>query len=433
MNYNNTALNITSNTNLSGYLYNISTFYVGPNVTVTIAPYNGSNDSGFLFVNATSMSIYGTIDGDGRGYGGGAGGGGGGGGDGGGGSSGGARGNATQGGSNGTAGSHGGNPSGANGGSCGGGMGGATCSSAGSVFANTSISYSTVFNGAGGGGSGGSGGDKFSSNCGGAGGGGGGAGGDSGANLILIAKTSLSSNGTFNLRKGQTACGSGANGHDESLGQFGVGIGGSGANNTQLNCAASSGGSGGTGCHGTSSQDGSSGTAGGEGSGGNIIFAAYQLDLTNALLRLNGSGSNGGVLKLLYRGSVTANGTYSGYSSLVYSNISDPYFQPPTTAESAARNAILAGINNSEVGTNYSYVLDRKIMVRIANGSQYRGTFDLFVASGSKRWAFNYDASNASALPAFANITPVLYVWQRINLTTDAITSSVSGFINTTN
>jgi hypothetical protein len=100
--------------------------------------------------------------------------------------------------------------------------------------------------------------------------------------------------------------------------------------------------------------------------------------------------------------------------------------------ESVGRQAIISGLQSSTISSSYSYAADRQVYIRLANGSQYKGTFDIFVSAGSKRWAFNYDQNTTSNFLAFANITPVFYVWQRANMTSNAITNDVSAFINST-
>ena len=101
--------------------------------------------------------------------------------------------------------------------------------------------------------------------------------------------------------------------------------------------------------------------------------------------------------------------------------------------ETDGRSAIITGIAASEIGSSYTAHYDRQVYIRIANGSQYKGTFDVFIASGSKRWAFNYDNESTNNFPAFANITPVFWIWQQANLSTANITADVSSFINSTN
>jgi hypothetical protein len=251
-------------------------------------------------------------------------------------------------------------------------------------------------------------------------------GGDGGAFVMLIARNTLISNGTFLLRSGQSSCGSGSNG---GSGTADNGVGGNGASNNAPNCIHSSGGAGGA----SIPSPGASGGIGGAGAGGMAVFASYNLNLSGANISVDGgTASTGGTIKVLYTNNL-ANGTYeSGYAGLIVSNITDSFFQPDLTAEDIARAAMLTGLNASEVAGNFSYLQDHQVYIRIANGSQYKGRFDLFVRNGNKKWAFNYDATNASALPTFANITPVFYAWQRINLTTANITNDVSAFINGT-
>jgi hypothetical protein len=104
--------------------------------------------------------------------------------------------------------------------------------------------------------------------------------------------------------------------------------------------------------------------------------------------------------------------------------------------ESFGRAAILAGVVASEIGSSYSPYQDKQVYIRLANGSQYKGTFDKFIVvnSGStyKRWAFNYDQNSSSGFPAFLNITPVFYVWQKYNMSYEQIKWNVSAIINNT-
>jgi len=105
--------------------------------------------------------------------------------------------------------------------------------------------------------------------------------------------------------------------------------------------------------------------------------------------------------------------------------------EPLTAAnETAGRQAILEGIQASVTGGSYTASYDRQVYIRIANGSQYHGRFDVFVQAGSKRWAFNYDHDTTAEFPVFANITPVFYVWQGANMTNTSITGNGSALIN---
>ncbi len=59
------------------------------------------------------------------------------------------------------------------------------------------------------------------------------------------------------------------------------------------------------------------------------------------------------------------------------------------------------------------------------------GRFDKVVASGSKRWAFNYINTTESHVRMF-NLTPSFYVLEMANMTTDNIINDVSNLINST-
>jgi len=101
--------------------------------------------------------------------------------------------------------------------------------------------------------------------------------------------------------------------------------------------------------------------------------------------------------------------------------------------ESFGREAIIAGVDASEIASDYTSYSDKQVYTRLANGSQYKGTFDKFIVSGNKRWAFNYDSNSSSTFPAMFNITPVFYVWQRYNLTYYTIRDDVRALIDSTN
>lgn len=107
-----------------------------------------------------------------------------------------------------------------------------------------------------------------------------------------------------------------------------------------------------------------------------------------------------------------------------------PYYNGEN--ESEGRAAIYIGIMQSKIGSSYTPFEDQKLFERLLNGSQYNGTFDIFITSGNRRYAFNYDKNSFSIFPDFYNITPVLYVWQRINMTNYDIQSNVKSFIDST-
>jgi hypothetical protein len=111
-------------------------------------------------------------------------------------------------------------------------------------------------------------------------------------------------------------------------------------------------------------------------------------------------------------------------------------FTPPIANETYGREAIIAGIQASEIASSYIAYEDKQVYIRLLNGSQYKGTFDKFVTSDEggnyKRWAFNYDQNTSSSFPTFKNITSVFYVWQKYNMTYEQIKTDVSTFINNT-
>ena len=117
-----------------------------------------------------------------------------------------------------------------------------------------------------------------------------------------------------------------------------------------------------------------------------------------------------------------------GYGSL--SAEEESVFLPAN--ESLGREAIVAGLDSSEITESYTAYSDKQVYIRLMNGSQYKGTFDEFVVSGNKRWAFNYDQNSSTSFPTMFNITPVFYVWQKYNLTYDQIKLNISAFINST-
>lgn len=121
----------------------------------------------------------------------------------------------------------------------------------------------------------------------------------------------------------------------------------------------------------------------------------------------------------------------SGYGTLGHEETNWMYITPAN--ESSGREAVLTGVNASGIAGAYTPYYDKQVYERLANGSQYKGTFDVFVVSGNKRWAFNYDQNTSSGFPVFFNITPVFYVWQKYNLTYYQIMADVQAFIDSTN
>lgn len=101
-------------------------------------------------------------------------------------------------------------------------------------------------------------------------------------------------------------------------------------------------------------------------------------------------------------------------------------------SETDGRLAIEQGVQQSELQT-FAFNTDHQLTIRLLNGSQYTGTFDKFVLSGNKRWAFNYDPDSPAGFPAFVNLTPTFHVLQIYNKTFEEIRVSVSGFVNATN
>ena len=451
-NHNGADWNITTDTSISGYHYNIGSFFVAQGVQVNVSPINSSNGTGWLKINATNVYVYGSIVADGT-IGGGGGGGGG--------ASnyayyygqwyrgyGGLGGMAQQLGANGghggawdscTNGDYGGygaaGGNGSNGiaGGSGGPCGSSTTGNSGknaSNISDTTASLNFTY-GNGGGGGGGGGGNKRDASCAPSdGGAGGGAGQDGGGAIVLIAKKAFVANGTITARAGQNACpnrnGTYTNGYE----------GGAGGSTNESNCQL-----------GVPpipysrahvdpcmnpSRPGGPGGVGGYGSGGMIVLAGAVINLLNASLNVSGGINNGGTIKVLYAYTLQNNGSYSGQSALVVSKINDTWFELPQDEENAARAAVLQGVSSSIIGSNYTYFTDHLLAIRLSNGTQYSGRFDIFLKSGNKRWAFNYDPGNISALITFANITPVFYAWQKINMTPGNITNDVSGFMNST-
>lgn len=107
-------------------------------------------------------------------------------------------------------------------------------------------------------------------------------------------------------------------------------------------------------------------------------------------------------------------------------------FANKTANETSARQSIIRGVESSQAGAAYTAHADQQVYIRLANGTQKLGTFDYLVVSANKRYAFNYDQDSAAGFPAFYNISPVFYVWQKINLTDQSISNEVEGFIDGT-
>lgn len=446
--------NITSDTNASGYHYNIRDVILQPGINLTISSFNGTNDTGWLRINSTRTTyLYGRIIGDGRGGGGGSGGGGAGGNDGDGSfPSIGTGGMSTnQNGTNGTDGGVG-NIASCDAGAAGaGGLGGDGHKNiSGGSSAGTSNSCNANRNGnngnnapqnndsspsingsmgyGGGGGAGGTGGARQSGNDGG-GGAGGGMGGDGGAYLVLISRNAIISNGSFYLRAGQDACGPGADGN---TGVGGDGYGGNGASNTLNNCAASLGGTGGASL--ANGGTGGNGGIGGSAAGGMIVMAAHTINLSGAKLNVSGSSNTtNGTIKLLYRSGITANGTYDGYSSLVLSNYSDPWF---------TNNAISwqQNITSINVTWNSTFFLDLNATnSNECNVSNYTSNDTLYTinsTTGIVTWLANFSRVGNRTVLFRANDTctniidqaiPISVQYHTPNISTVVITPSPTG------
>ena len=210
---------------------------------------------------------------------------------------------------------------------------------------------------------------------------------------------------------GGGAGGVGGDGSGSAAGNGGIGI------NYSINGTNTYyGGGGGGGVYGAVST--STGGLGGGGNGGGTPSHVTPTAGTN------GTGGGGGG-----HGTGGANGG-TGIVIIRYLNLSLFSF---TVNESLGREAILAGVNASEIGSSCSSYQDKQVYERLANSSQYKGTFDVFVVSGNKRWAFNYDQNSSSSFPSMFNITPVFYVWQQYNRTYSSIMSSVQSLIDNTN
>lgn len=100
--------------------------------------------------------------------------------------------------------------------------------------------------------------------------------------------------------------------------------------------------------------------------------------------------------------------------------------------ETQGRTAIEEGVVSSSL-SSYEIATDRKVQIRLLNGSQYSGTFDKLVSSGSKRFALNYDQNSTTGFPLFYSILPVFYVWQYADMTPSEITADVTDFIDSNN
>ncbi len=99
--------------------------------------------------------------------------------------------------------------------------------------------------------------------------------------------------------------------------------------------------------------------------------------------------------------------------------------------ETAGRNAIDLGINQSALGPTNPRDTSQLIYVVGQTGNQYRATFDKFTDRGNQTWIFNYITSGE----AFTYVPPlfhVLNIWENTTLEETDITNQVMGFINNT-
>lgn len=428
--YGNTDLNITADTTLCGNVCNIRNLYIQPGVTVSACAYDGTNTTGYARINATNIYNYGTITGDGRGFGGGSGAGGGGGADADGGGSGGSAGSSTnQNASDGGPGSSGGLTSGGPGGT--GGLGANGTSTDAAANNDTTAAINATWGRGGAGGAGGNGGDKISGLPGG-GGGGGGAGGDGGGYFIIIAKNQLTSTGSITARAGQNACAQATAGTSASGGN--PGVGGNGAYNNETNCAHSSGLGGGYGqASGSSLDDGGTGYDGYKGAGGAIVLAAYDINLSGGTINVSGeSAGTGGTIKVLFAHNVTANGTYSGYSSLVYSQLVDSWFSADTISWTQNVSSITQNWNTSIlVQMNVTNGTSCNVTSYASNDSTITISSTGLINVTSNISKVGYYSVRISATDTCSNTIsqtfPVNITYTAINLTSIQITPSPTG------
>ena len=99
--------------------------------------------------------------------------------------------------------------------------------------------------------------------------------------------------------------------------------------------------------------------------------------------------------------------------------------------ETGAVQAISRGVQNALL-SGYTNYTSQQIYARDLSNNQFTGTFDWIAKKGNKVWAFNYISSGESHVAGTFNLTPVLYVLQLTNTTTQQVTLSVEQTINTT-
>ncbi len=137
----------------------------------------------------------------------------------------------------------------------------------------------------------------------------------------------------------------------------------------------------------------------------------------------------------LIAGKTSLNWSIFGFynSSDGYSKIINYTFTNCFSNETQGRDAIIQGVIASELGTAYNSYNDKNVYIRLANTTQALGAFDVFITSGNKRYAFNYNQNSSISFPTMYNITPVFYVWQNFNMSSLAIKNSVQSLIDSTN
>lgn len=96
------------------------------------------------------------------------------------------------------------------------------------------------------------------------------------------------------------------------------------------------------------------------------------------------------------------------------------------------RSAIEAGINGA-LGNSTQIKTGRQEYVRYDADTpiQNASAFDKVVSYGNQTWVFNYLAGSDQP-SGMLNMTPVFYVWEKTNMTSNSITSEVSAFITAT-
>mgnify|MGYP001566325514 CR=1 FL=1 len=102
-----------------------------------------------------------------------------------------------------------------------------------------------------------------------------------------------------------------------------------------------------------------------------------------------------------------------------------------TSLSGTIADAIDAGIQRSRIWPGATIYTNQQVYLRSLSNQQLLATVDKIAVSGNQRWIINNGLDGENALGLF-NITPVVYVLDLVNVSSDEMSGRVSALINAT-